>query len=252
MKPSMILSLLALILSCGVTNAEVPLLSSEELKSKATHIVMGKVRNVYSTTEKSENWEDTNFVAEMSVVSVEKGGGINSGDVIYAHYWKKKWVGKGDPEPHSSGHGGVKKGDFVTAYLKRKDGAYQVLLPNGFATLKPNEAKEVSPTASLQGTWNFAFYKEKGVVQEAGTKQFVFDGEKLLFCAGGQTRVETTIEVKDGTLDQKFKDGQVYRSIFARVGDLLIVCGNRDKERPTEFAGGTENGGEFLIVLEKQ
>jgi len=227
-------------------------MSPEELKNESTHIVIGKVRAVYSNTEKSKDWEDTNSVAEISVVSVEKGPDINTGDVIYAHFWKKKWIGKGDPEPHSSGHGGVSKGDFVMAYLKRKDGGYHVLLPNGFATLKPNEAKEVSPTASLQGTWNFAFYKEKGVVEEPGTKQFAIEGDRLRFRAGGETRVETTIDVKNGTLDQKFKDGQVYRSIFKRVGDLLIVCGNRGKDRPTEFSGGTENGGEFLIVLQRE
>ena len=67
-----------------------------------------------------------------------------------------------------------------------------------------------------------------------------------------QTRIETTIVAKDGTVDQKFKDGQVYRSIFARVGDLLVLCGNRDKDRPTEFASGTEKGGEFFIVLKRE
>lgn len=252
MKQITILNLLAVIWLSGLAHAEVPQMSPEELKSESSNIVIGKVRAVYSTTKKSENWEDTNSVAEISVVSVEKGAGINSGDVIYAHYWNKRWVGKGDPEPHSSGHGGVSKGEFVMAYLKRKNGGYHVLLPNGFSTLKPNEAKEVLPTASLQGTWKFAYYKEKGVDEEPGTKQFVIEDDQLHFQSGGESRVETTIEVKDGTIDQKFKDGQVYRSIFTRVGDLLIICGNRDKDRPTEFAGGTEKGGEFLIVLKRQ
>ena len=246
-----ILSLLA-IMSCRMACAEVPLMSPEELKSESSHIIIGKVRAVYSTMEKSEDWEDTNSVAEICVVGVEKGAGINCGDVIYAHYWNKKWVGKGDPEPHSGGHRGVSKGHSVTAFLERKDGGYHVLLPSGFAVVKPTEAKQFTPTANLQGTWSFVFYKENGVIQEPGTKQFVIEGDKLRFRAGGETRIETTIEVKDGTLDQKFEDGQVYRSLFKRVGDLLILCGNRDKDRPTEFAGGTTNGGEFLIVLEKE
>ena len=89
-------------------------------------------------------------------------------------------------------------------------------------------------------------------MEQPGTKRFVITDNRLDFRAGGQTRVETTIELKDGTLDQKFKDGQVYRSIFTRVGDLLILCGNRDKDRPSEFVGGTDNGGEFFIVLKKE
>lgn len=232
--------------------AEVPLMSPDELKSQASHIVVGKVRAVYSTTGRSEDWEDTDNVAEISVANVEKGPGVNSGDVIYAHYWNKNWIGKGDAEPHSSGHSGVTKGQFVIAYLQRKEGTFQVMLPNGFDLLEPDQAKTVSPTAMLQGTWNFAYYLEKGVVQEPGTKQFVIKGSELHFRAGGETRVETIIEVQDGELDQKFSDGQVYPSIFKRVGDLLIICGNRNKDRPTAFAGGTENEGEFLIVLHRE
>jgi hypothetical protein len=78
------------------------------------------VRSVYSTTEKSKNWQDTSFVAEISVMSVEKGAGLNVGDVVYAHYWNKRWIGEGDPEPHSSGHSGVSKGDVVRSYLQRE------------------------------------------------------------------------------------------------------------------------------------
>ena len=114
--------LLAIVSIAGTLHAEVPLLSKDELKNKATHIVVGKVRAVYSTTTKSEDWEDTSSVAEIAVLSVGKGAAISNGDVVYAHYWNKSWIGKGNPEPHSSGHGGVAKDDFVRAYLARKDG----------------------------------------------------------------------------------------------------------------------------------
>ncbi len=99
---------------------------------------------------------------------------------------------------------------------------------------------------------NFVYYEENGEEREPGTRQFVIAGNDLDFRQDGETRIETTIRVQDNTLVQKFKDDQVYRSIFERVGDLLIVCGNRNKDRPTEFAGGTESGGEFLIVLRKK
>ena len=255
MKPTMLLLLLAFFIT-GTVHAEVPLLSSDELKNKAKHIVVGKVQAVYSTTEKSNNYENTRSVAEIAVLNVEKGTDITTGNTVYAHFWNKRWIGKGRPEPGSSGHNGVAKGDFVLAHLIRKNGTYHVLLPNGFAKLKAEEVKE-SPkntTAKLQGTWSFVYYEEQGAVEQPGTKQFVISGNNLDFRAGGQTRVETTIEVDQARkhFTQKFKDGQVYRSIFTRVGDLLILCGNRDKGRPSEFAGGTDKGGEFFIVLKRE
>jgi len=97
------------------------------------------------------------------------------------------------------------------------------------------------------------YYEEKGIVQEPGTKQFEISDNTLDFRAGGESRVETTIEVDTAQrhFTQKFKDGQVYRSIFTQAGEYLILCGNRDKDRPSEFAGGTDKGGEFLIVLKR-
>ncbi len=189
-----------------------------------------------------------------SLPNVENGSDIATGDTVYAQYWNKSWIGEGTPEPGSSGHHGVAKGEFVRAHLTRRDGTYRVILPNGFARLNTDEIKIVPHGAAskLHGTWDFVYYEEKGIVAQSGTKQFVVTDNQLQFRSGGETKVETTIEVNDGTLDQKFKDGQVYRSIYKRVGDLLILCGNRDKDRPIEFAGGTEKCGEFFIVLQRR
>lgn len=238
----------------GTLHAEVPLLPKNELKNEATHIVVGKVRALYSTTTKSEDWESTNSVAEIAVLSVEKGSVITSGDVVYAHYWNKRWIGKGDPEPHSSGHSGVAKGDLVRAHLSRKHGTYHVLLPNGFTKLKAEEVQDTSKnaTAKLQGTWNVVYYEEKGAVEDPGTKQFVIKDNRLEFRSNGQTKVETTIEVSGSTVDQKFSSGDVYRSLFLRAGDYWIICGNRKGDRPTEFSCGTAMGGEFFIVLKHE
>lgn len=153
------LGLLAFMLSCGLAQAEVPSMSPDVLKSESSHIVIGKIRAVYSSTEKSKKWENTNSVAEISVISVEKGADLHTGNVIYAHYWNQKWIGKGDQEPHSGGHDGVSKGETVRAHLERKDGNFHVLLPNGFVTLKPNKAKEASVKSDdeeltkVQGKW---------------------------------------------------------------------------------------------------
>jgi uncharacterized protein (TIGR03067 family) len=128
---------------------------------------------------------------------------------------------------------------------------------NGFED-SPKSGSDQGATglADLQGTWNFVYYEEQGVVEEPGTKQFAISGNRLNFRAGGHNRVETTIEVDAAQspkhFTQKFKDGQVYRSIYVLAGDYLILCGIRDGGRPTEFTCGTDKGGEFLIVLKRQ
>jgi uncharacterized protein (TIGR03067 family) len=262
MRPIMPILLVAFIFVQDTLRAEVPLMSKEELKERATHIVVGVVQRIYSTTTERENWRDTIFVAEIAVEKVEKGDRTQPGDVVYGRFWNKKWIGEGDPDPHASGHSGPAKGATVRAYLTLRKGAYCVLLPNGFEELKkPPQSAEpektnAKATADLQGTWNFAYYEEKGVVEESGTKQFVITDNRLDFRAGGETRIETTIEVDAAQspkhFTQKFKDGQVYRSILMQAGEYLILCGNRDNDRPVEFVGGTDKGGEFFIVFKRE
>ena len=254
MKSALTTVLPVIIILCVAALGEVPLMSSAELQEAASHVVVGEILAVYSTTDTSGNYKNTRSVAEIAVVNVEKGADITIGDTVYAHFWNKSWIGKGTPEPGSSGHLGVAKGEFVRAHLNRKNGTYKVILPNGLTKLKPDQIKTVQQyaTSQLDGTWNFVYYEEKGVVEAPGTKQFVITDNQLQFQTGGETKVETTIAVNNGTLDQEFKDGQVYRSVYKRIGDLLILCGNRDKDRPTEFAAGTNRGGEFFIVLKRQ
>ena len=46
--------LLAVFCCCDITHADVPLLSADELKSKASLIVVGKVQAVYSNEEECQ------------------------------------------------------------------------------------------------------------------------------------------------------------------------------------------------------
>ena len=61
----------------------------------------------------------TTFVAEIAVEKAEKGDRIQPGDVVYGRFWNKKWIGKGDPDPHASGHSGPAKGATVFDSEKR-------------------------------------------------------------------------------------------------------------------------------------
>lgn len=130
------ITVLASIFCGGMAQSEIPSREPDELRRDANCIIEGKVRAVYSKTEKVKNWLHTDFVAEISVINVEKGEEFSVGKVVYAHYRTTKWIGNGDADPHSSGHEGVKSGEHIHAYLKSKNGSFHVLAPNGFARLK--------------------------------------------------------------------------------------------------------------------
>ena len=54
-----------------VLRAAVPNQSVENLQKNATHIVVGKVTKIGHDTTTSGNYEETKYVAEISVTSVE-------------------------------------------------------------------------------------------------------------------------------------------------------------------------------------
>lgn len=212
MKQIPLVSLMLVILLFSFAKADVPLMSHDELKSESSHIVIGNVRAVYSTTEKSKNWQDTSFIAEISLVSVEKGAGLHVGEVIYAHYWKKRWIGKGNPDPHASGHSGVSKGDVVRAFLQRKDSAYHVLLPNGFASAKAGES-EKKPTisdvaaqelAAVQGKWFRTVETDRGT--------FKIEKEHK-----GNTTILTITDAEGEMVEQKESEFRIETTGKARV-----------------------------------
>ena len=112
--------------------AELPPLSQEQLEQQASHIVTGRVVEVYSTQRQKDSPEfvDTLYAIELAVDGVTKGEGIKDGQQIFIRTWKasrrpRGWAGPGGqsmiPRRHQN----------VTAYLSNKDGGYNVLIPNG-------------------------------------------------------------------------------------------------------------------------
>jgi hypothetical protein len=134
-------------LLAGALRAEKVDLSPEELRQTATHVVVGKVKAIYERTESSSLWRTTFYVAELEVANGEKGEGIKPGDLIYVRYWHRRWIGKGPPEPNTSGHRGLPTAnETLRVYLARKaydgftrdnqDGGFNVIGANGFEPLK--------------------------------------------------------------------------------------------------------------------
>jgi uncharacterized protein (TIGR03067 family) len=111
--------------------------------------------------------------------------------------------------------------------------------------------------AALQGSWKLMTYEEDGKEVKDVGNPYTIEKDKLTVKRDGEVTAEGPLEL-DPTRSPKHLDfqrtgGQTEMTIYVRVGDYLILCGRRDgKTRPSEFATGTANGGEYLIVLKRE
>ncbi len=147
--------LLAMFTSLTLANftwAEKAPLTPAQLGKTATHVITGHVTDIYDRTETVGNWKYTRYVAEIRVVGCEKGKGVQKGDLVYARYWRRSWIGAGRVPPSTAGHRGLPSdGDTLRVYLARnaydgftrdnKDGGFNVIGANGFAEWKPTPSK---------------------------------------------------------------------------------------------------------------
>jgi HEAT repeat protein len=149
---------LALNLSSTSARAEKVALSPEQLHKLATHIVVGQVKAIYSYETKDANWETTHHIAEVAIESVEKGGELKPGGMVYARYWRRSWINPRLQPPDTSGYRfGAKIGDQVRLYLVNKgydgggqnsDGGFNVVFNNGCEVLAKSEDNPAVPGAS--------------------------------------------------------------------------------------------------------
>ena len=133
-------------LCLGYASAEIAEQSKEELKTSASHILTGTVVRTYERKEMRGGIEYTYSVAEVAVGHVHKGADVVADDRVYVRYWRKKWIGSGNPPPDHYGHWNIPvSGDTAEIYVKgdRKTG-FDVLSPNGFfkATKAKSSAKQ--------------------------------------------------------------------------------------------------------------
>jgi hypothetical protein len=137
------------VLTVTTARGERPALSPEEQKAEATHIVTGVVTAVYSreveTTLYGKGTLETHYLLEIEVRGIEKGGGIDKGDVVYARCWRLKKRGEGGVVPGPSGHSDIpKEGEQVRAFLAKgkygptgqADNGSTLVYPNGIEKLK--------------------------------------------------------------------------------------------------------------------
>lgn len=113
--------------------AEVPPMEPAKLEAYATYIVDGKLDRIYTTVEKSAEWETTHSVGEVRVTNVIKGK--HAGKLAYVRFWHRKFIGKGEAPDGAYGHREIPKvGSRVRVYAREgEDGGLDVALPNGLA-----------------------------------------------------------------------------------------------------------------------
>lgn len=130
------LTVCILVLLASAAYGEVPIMPKEVLQNRATHIVTGEVRKIYTHEKKGEKWHRTEGVVEIAVSEVEKGEGIKPEDLVYAKFWTQWWIGTGTMPTGSNGHSFRKDLVHVRVYLERKNGGYGILLPNGLESVQ--------------------------------------------------------------------------------------------------------------------
>jgi hypothetical protein len=139
---------LFLIFGVSATLAAKPETSIGQLQKDATHIVVGTVQTISVSRGKEGDYELMRYVAKITIRAVEKGKGIEPGQVIEVLYLSKAWLGNGTPPPGDLGHRPMPKTqDFVRVYLtnagyngagQTTDGGFDVYFKNGFQILEPH------------------------------------------------------------------------------------------------------------------
>lgn len=148
-----IVAFATVVLCCVRVHGEKGPLTPEELLSTATHVVVGKVRAIYTRSENRGDWDYTRYLAEILPLSVEKGEGLSTKQPVYVRYWQRHWLGDPNQPPEATfGHWGLPSvNDTVRVYLARaaydgitsdnKDGGLNVVFGDGFQILKGESAK---------------------------------------------------------------------------------------------------------------
>ncbi|HEY1859452.1 MAG TPA: hypothetical protein VGG61_03815 [Gemmataceae bacterium] len=114
-----------------------------EDRSKATHVVLGKVEGVYARDERDTRY----YVVEIAVEKVEKGDNVKPGEMFYVrcylripdHYKNTKLSEKEQERIalRGPGYDGVpKEGERVRVYARSGEGKYDGIYPDWYDVVK--------------------------------------------------------------------------------------------------------------------
>jgi hypothetical protein len=114
-----------------------------EDRSKATHVVLGKVEGVYARDEGDTRY----YLVEIAVEKAEKGDNVKPGETFYVRcyvripdYYKDKKLSEQEERRISlrgPGYDGVpKEGERVRVYAKYWSGKYDGIYPDWYDVVK--------------------------------------------------------------------------------------------------------------------
>jgi hypothetical protein len=121
------------------------IMSPAKMRNMATHVIVGDVVRIYHHDQTTHDKSITNYVAEIRTKDIEKGEGLQNGDLVYARYWSSRWLPTAKPVPGQLGYRRLpKEGETLRVYLARnaydgagytRDGGFNVLFADGFERL---------------------------------------------------------------------------------------------------------------------
>lgn len=206
-------------------------MSPAELRATATHVIVGKVRAIYSRQDDAASWRYTHYVAEVAVEEVEKGDGIPKGSLLYARYWTRRWIAPTPPPPSTSGHRGLPKaGQKTRIYLSRdnydgftnenNDGGYNVIGANGFERLADGPAFPTGKfRAKPQSSWQLEF-GERDAQGQGSLTVYAMNGKPVVrgsYKVDGEQVELTDVSGEFAAKDDKLKTGSFSWSLQKNV-----------------------------------
>ena len=129
--------------------------SEESMTEGSTHVIRGKVLALSSKTQRKKNGtlfaRDRIFKVTMSVIKVEKGKTIKTGDELIFEAWQPSMRLPLLPGPQ--GHHPIPaKGDQIKVYLlyNAKSKTYHPYMPNGIQIIGKEKSKKLSKQSSTE------------------------------------------------------------------------------------------------------
>jgi uncharacterized protein (TIGR03067 family) len=119
------------------------------------------------------------------------------------------------------------------------------------------QEREREEFQALHGTWKVIRIEEGGKPADIPEGfVYIFSGRKVITKrADGSEEAEVRLGCAafPKHMDIHWAPDRWDVTIYARCGDYMIQCGNRNVDNhPGEFASGTKEGGAYIIVLRKE
>ena len=122
-----------------------PAVDYAKLFEQASHVVVGGVKAIYSFDQSTADWQTSSRVAEVSVATVEKGEGIDPGQLLYARYAITRRL-PAEGEEAATPYPNVR--DVFRLYLTRAaDGGYDVIMPGGVQIITGEARSPLAPVS---------------------------------------------------------------------------------------------------------